>query len=374
MRHFVFSPPPFLDEVDTIPWHRLQGNYNQTQHIPRWLRELASSSPEVAERILLSLDDELFHTYPSEAASYAIPFLLRLLLEPLALNKAAILEILVRLSGERLRYPDITSWRKQKSHEVHEFARLSYEKASSGIPIYLTLLGSSDPMTRLWAVELLGCFPQQARVILPTLMALWRRETDIATKATVVCALADSAVPKRWQWFARVSQRAEEEYIAFTALCCVPKRAKENTPEWVVQRLAAYLIHPPSPALHPFLPSDALFYHCLEALFHVERERLRSLVPWFLQQFQRPPEEVSQFQLERLLDRLLSLLFQEAPDPHQPRRPYQSLTNEQRLLLETLLRRGNIWNYGNVTLRLKEYGLPHKREDVARYLGINLDI
>ena len=76
-RAFLFTPPPPLQDIETIPWRQIQGTYGSAEQAPLLLQQLLSPDSEEQRHALDELDKVLMHTYASEAAIYAVPFLLR---------------------------------------------------------------------------------------------------------------------------------------------------------------------------------------------------------------------------------------------------------------------------------------------------------
>jgi hypothetical protein len=350
-RAFLFTPPPPLKDIETIPWQKIQGVYGTAEHIPLLLHQLLSPDSQKQKHALTELDNALMHTYASEAAIYAVPFLLRLLLEPAVQVKAGILELLQLIACPV----------PKSMHKALMVAQTARSKSAAGFPIYLTLLAHTDPVVRLWASSVLICFPEQARAIRPALSAAFRQEDDPQARANLVQALATISSPKRWQWFFHLSRTENQEFVAFIALNSIPLLAHEDTPEAVIEQLAAYLLRPPS-SLEAFVPRSHIRYTCMRSLFHLKKERLQFLVPWLMGQCEDPDKEIYHLSYP---EKLLELLFDKRTDQQN----VADLTEQQKATLFLLWRREDLWKSGNFVLLLKSYGLPKKREELAVYLG-----
>lgn len=348
---FLFTPPPPWKDIETIPWQKLQGVYGTAGQVPLLLHQLRAPDVQKQHHALAELDTAFIHTYASEAAIYAIPFLLRLLLEPAVQVKAGILELL-----QLMAYPEPTS-----VHPALMIAQTARSRVASGLPIYMTLLAHTDPTVRLWASNILICFPEQARALRPALSAAFRQEEDPQARANLVETLASISSPKRWQWFFHLSRTEQHEFVAFTALNAIPPLAHEATPETVVEQLAAYLMDPAS-SLEAFISRLQVRYTCMRSLFHLQKERLHFLVPWLMDQCENPEKEIYPLSYP---EKLVALLFDERTDQQNA----ADLTEQQKATLFLLWRREDLWKIGNFGLLLKSYGLPSKREELAAYLG-----
>jgi hypothetical protein len=274
---FLFTPPPPLNDIETIPWQKIRAANGTAEQVPLLLHQLLSPASQTQKHALTELDSALMSTYASEAAIYVVPFLLRLLLEPTAQAKAGILELLQLIACP-------------VPKDMHE-AQSARSKTAAGLPIYLTLLAHTDPAVRLWAGSVLICFPEQARAVRPALSAAFRQEDDPQARANLVEALATISSPKRWQWFLHFSRTEKQEFVVFTALSVIPLLAHEDTPEAVIEQLAAYLMYPPL-SLEAFVPRSYIRSTCLRSLFHLKKERLQFLVPWLMDQCEDPEKEI----------------------------------------------------------------------------------
>jgi hypothetical protein len=346
-RAFLFTPPPPLKDLETIPWQKIRAANGTAEQVPLLLHQLLSPDSQTQKHALTELDFALMGTYASEAAIYVVPFLLRLLLEPTVQAKTGILELLQLIACPAPK-------------GMHK-AQAAHSKTAAGLPIYLTLLAHTDPAVRLWASSILICFPEQVRAVRPALSAAFRQEDDPQARANLVEALATISSPKKWQWFLHLSRTETQEIVVFTALSAIPLLAHEDTPEAVIEQLAAYLLHPPS-SLEAFVPRSYIRSTCLRNLFHLKKERLQFLIPWLMDQCEDPEKEIYHFSYP---EKLLGLLFNERTD--QPN--IADLTEQQKATLFLLWRREDLWKSGNFALLLKSYGLPSKREKLAAYLG-----
>jgi hypothetical protein len=198
-----------LEGVDQVEWANLWPSGGETD-IPELLRALSSSDPAMRKRAL----DELFPTLvyqgmsTLEAASYAVPFLLELLVAPVVEEKGDLLWLLAVIARGRPfllgtsaldRYEDEASAPRELQAELARqrgWVQRSYAAVEQGVPLYRTFLTHAAAEARLSAAHLLALFPAEASASIPLLRARLDQEEDELVQATVVASLGTLLEPE----------------------------------------------------------------------------------------------------------------------------------------------------------------------------------
>ncbi|MFC5823039.1 HEAT repeat domain-containing protein [Nonomuraea insulae] len=165
---------PWLSELQAIDWATTEIAYGNASEIPETLVRLASDNANEQTEAY----DNIRNFLVSEgmrfnAASYAIPFLIRLLQEGLTLRSASVLELLAELTfreesdylieGILLHetYMEIPSALEVSMYDGDEKS-LSidlYYKVAAGVPLYCDYLQTGTLPERIQAAALIGYFP-----------------------------------------------------------------------------------------------------------------------------------------------------------------------------------------------------------------------
>ena len=125
-----------IDGLDKIQWDELNHAYGSASDVPKDIRRLAASEPQVREQALWELSGSIYHQgtiYSATAA--AVPFLLRVALHPQMLGRVEICGLLsvvaesCAFDPEKIR--STWKWRKEKLGEV--FGRPTEELANEEI-------------------------------------------------------------------------------------------------------------------------------------------------------------------------------------------------------------------------------------------------
>ncbi|MFC4117594.1 HEAT repeat domain-containing protein [Nonomuraea zeae] len=198
-----------LGDLDQVGWSRLRHAYGPAGDVPGLLGSLRSGDEEERERALAELYTNIFHQgtrYP--AGAHAVPFLVRLALDPATPDRAALLSLLgsLALGYDEAHLPDgvaIAAWRAESAivqagggddaafEPVADAGGLGcYDAVRAAVPLLLPLLGDADPVVRRIAAYVAGWFPEEAAVAGPALRDLAGADPDPRCVATALFALS----------------------------------------------------------------------------------------------------------------------------------------------------------------------------------------
>ena len=135
--------PPLLFEIDgldSIPWHQSTHAYGTASDVPKDIRRLASSDPEIRKQALWRLSGSIYHQgtlYP--ATIVAAPFLVRLVLNERLPDRFELLKFLNALAESAAVDPaklrEAWAWRAKNFGEI--YAKPSAEMAEDEIACFL---------------------------------------------------------------------------------------------------------------------------------------------------------------------------------------------------------------------------------------------
>lgn len=176
-----------LNGIDEIDWKSKSHAYGPAIEVPTWIKALRYS--DVASERSGAMDQLWHHIVHQgsrwEATAAAIPFLLKLVADPLTPNRDEILDLLVALAvGDpddwQPQNIDVRAWRQYTespeagSDDNWDF--LSYDAVRAGVPIIRdVLLNDMNPDVQARCAYLLAWFPEDALdQQFGTLHTLWR--------------------------------------------------------------------------------------------------------------------------------------------------------------------------------------------------------
>jgi hypothetical protein len=190
-----------LDRLDEIPWKRLHHAYGAAEDVPGLLRGLVE--PERQEEALFKLFGNIWHQGTVyEASSYAVPFLLELVVEPAIPGRDRILGLVGALA-EGKSYLDVHAqpgvrsgefWRQKPDFEDQlrremEDVQRAREAVRQGASLVCTLLTDEAPMVRAGAAYVLSRFPEHAKEFGPLLRNATSGENNSLTLAALLWCL-----------------------------------------------------------------------------------------------------------------------------------------------------------------------------------------
>lgn len=192
-----------LDGLHDIRWEEISHAYGSAKDTPWHIRSLTSFDAGVRELAL----DELFGTIwhqgtVYEATSYAVPFLILLLIHPKTEDKEGILHLLSACATGTPAFSANDTWYKElcekegkdfdlKVRTATEAVAKAYHAVSVGYAHYISLLASKNKKVRLATVELLCTLMEGAQQTLSALERTIHAEPDKPTKARMIEKVVD---------------------------------------------------------------------------------------------------------------------------------------------------------------------------------------
>ncbi|ANZ38983.1 hypothetical protein BBK82_25845 [Lentzea guizhouensis] len=193
-----------LDELETIPWERLEHNRGTAENVPELLRAARTSVEPWAE-----LDDCLFHQggWVCPAARAALPFTVELASSASVPGRVSSL----RLIGHIAEVAGVAEAEFVDDGWPAEWAR--------ALPRLVDLAADPDPGVRSGALWALGC---GGGPVAPGLVARWDVETDPAVRLDLVLTLGKLAP----QWVREL--RGDDPQVRLAAACASGSPAVEE--------------------------------------------------------------------------------------------------------------------------------------------------
>ncbi|HEU0027274.1 MAG TPA: hypothetical protein VFQ25_09180 [Ktedonobacterales bacterium] len=177
---FQEGTPPIFDDLDQQPWSELTHAYGSAKDVPTWLRQLTSADEQTRRAALMDLYGSICHqNWNCPATAYAVPYVIELLQQPSAQQKAGLLEMLADIASCEPLYE--ATWRENKGAPAWSVPRHiplkdAHAAVAIGIPTYLALLDHSDLEIRIQAALVLSAFPEHWADLAPALESALQRE------------------------------------------------------------------------------------------------------------------------------------------------------------------------------------------------------
>ena len=401
-----------LAGLEAVDWAGLRHAYGPAGDVPGLLRALVSGSPAERKHAVHGLYGNIFHQGSRyEATAYAVPFLARLALDPRALQRDAIVYLLVALAiGYDEAYlpagVDIAGWRAgvgrmrsadpaRRLRELDAWAgagrdeadRLvrgmhravddpavalrsaldelaAYDAVRAEVPRLRGLLCVGDPRVRAAAAYLTGWFPEEAPGSVSALRVLLAAEARPGVAANAVVSaglLGDTGLIPRL----RKGLSGPEPLLRWADAIALA-RLGDAGPD-VTGVLAAACVDPPQPGPEPtvrFLGGDLRGY-AAQALALLDDRLPPSALDAVLDGLARA-SGVAAFPVAAAA---LRLAFPRGA-PH-PLPPYSQLAEPQQRVVRTLAGLGSdTWRWGNFMLILRAWNLPSAHGECRAYAGL----
>jgi hypothetical protein len=370
-----------LEGLEQINWKELRHAYGSAEDVPAQIRALALNDKQIREAALTELWGNIIHQGTVySATAYAIPFLIELLESPDVKAKPQLLVLVGALAcgisyheahqplfedagvfTEEMQQPE---W-QHRIREERGWVEAAWRAVVAGTPTYLILLVDPLPEIRFCATYPLAVCGEHATEILPHLQRRLNEETDVQVQGSLLlclsCIAGDNGIP------------LFEEYLAYSkhpllralaALCWV-RIAKQNAPQLAIDVLTEVLTDP-----HPI---DSLYMQLPWA-------DDQSVVAAASQALGQLGSQATEFVIPRVLDALDGLQKQDSASISmvslildlcfEPRKQYRSaeLSDFQRSVLRRLARSQRAWDWGNVMLIFRQFGLPDDQKKLTRFL------
>jgi hypothetical protein len=401
-----------VQRLDQIDWGALTHAYGSAADVPSHLRALTSPDPSMRERAYDQLSAAVCHQGSRyEASAHVATFLIQLVADAGAPDRHTALELLAALaigydrwwlpgsypvaevrraaarkatltveelereleewvqaaptaSVRRCREVDAVLQDVAENRDGQRWGLEAYDAVRRGVAVYRDALGSSDRQVRLWAAYLLGWFPEERPVSLPSLGRRLAIEADpsvAATAATATGLIARTSETSAWAALMRRlrSRRQVERWAAAIALA----RLNPAPGALVVKELYACVRHVESLLAHqiPYLEGDLASLAALtvtELAGDAAPEALDVLCGRLLDwPAQRPADSI--------VHSLFKLAFPDGPVADQS--AFVDLTDDQRKVVSALAAAPTVWTYADVRELVNEHGLPDGEEALRRY-------
>ena len=373
-----------LEGIDRIDWHELKHAYGPADDVPGQIRALASDKERVREKALHELWGNIIHQGTVyEATSYAVPFLIELLDTPGIEAKPDLLCLVAALAfgtsyhdvhqplfedmgvlREEMKQP---GWQLRMQEELGwvEAARLA---VIAGVPTYLKLLDDADPAIRLSAAYTLAVAPDRAAEIVPVLRRRLDNETDDRVRTSVILSLGCLGGSDLMTIYSEWLDEAGSPAVRVAAALSMARVAGERMPQAAIEVLIDALVEPGSVddiySQLPWSDGESVVADVSHALSRLGPAAAESFVPRILDALDAlPPHDTGSI---TMVETVLALTLA----PHQGQGSAADLSHWQRHILTRLVHSERAWDWGNVHVVFREFGLPGNQEELAAFLGL----
>lgn len=391
--------PPWLDDLDRIPWAQTEHAYGSAGDIPATIREILSGSEEEAVNALGSLSENLNHqgsVYP--ATGVAVPFVIELLgavERPLLLAR-----LLGLLSGIVSGAALLSEFGDDGPASDPSSAIGVYERVARGYPTYIACTAAADPDVRMQAGELLGrLFNYRERfnedaldpdAALSALRKMAELDADPLAKSTAIFALASdvegsSALLSRLMTHEHEPARVAAAMVIVEAALPGPIEAAVDLLLDTVARAESTdtLFSPETPRGRRWSPSviGRLRYRIIASLCawsQGDGARMNRVLPGALVSIRLANGWTGASDLGPILRWLWpgrrirmdvdaqGRMARTLP----PEVTREEITGIKRVVLAAIIDNPGIWEpaVGNTSLAFRDVGLPSKRDEIRRLL------
>ncbi|OLF07060.1 HEAT repeat domain-containing protein [Actinophytocola xanthii] len=340
-----------LEGLDSVNWAGLRHAYGKATDVPGQIRALRSADSREREAALDQLFFNIIHQgSQTDAAPYAVPFLLEILAAPDTEDRAKVLELLAYLATgydhELLEY----GWPFEGPGETHRAVR-------AGVPLFRELLRDEEPAVRIRAAYALAWFPENAAESLRSLVPLLAAADELLVATTTVAVgllggradagLADERPVVRWA----------------AAIACAHVDGQEASSAAVDELLAAAAGSVNHVRGVPFMDGDLDSY----AAVALRRVGARQVDAGFDRLLTRIPAVSGEEALS-----VVGVALEIAFPRDLPGGGYQALNRRQRGLIDQLVRSPDVWlldgaPFDRFTSLVEAYRLPASRDALADY-------
>jgi hypothetical protein len=174
----------FLRDLNNINWSQIEASHGPADYVPGLIRALASDDSDIRESAYETLlDGSLMHqTTLYEAGVVAFPFLIRLLTEPVVVNKHRILELI--------------GWLFYCFPTQPHYHRQLYDLYRSSFPVFLSQVHDTDDRVRQRIVEDLGSFPEHVETLAPLFRHFVSSDPSTRVRAAALKSLEYVLLPR----------------------------------------------------------------------------------------------------------------------------------------------------------------------------------
>lgn len=359
-----------LTDLYSIDWASLHHAIGPAGNIPELLLDLASPEAGVRDTAIGELYGNLCHQGTVyEASAYAVPFLIALLGADVASDKLQILVLLASLATGTS-YHDVHSWNPAKEDRQAVVAKeLSWVAAcktavAARTKIYEAFLLDRDHDIRAAAAYLLGCAAESPICNLRLLDEVFRSPANpesVRLTAMMAIGYLEPRIPEASDYLEAASVSASDRScrVAAAMALAVPGREMPSAARELLLDVA--LDRGDLQAIYESLPWDSLDLEDL--VFHAVKQipgGREELLPRLIESADRMSSSEA-WQLSYLI---LHLVFDE------PLHRESSAADLSPLQLQAVTAIARIDRFGTDHLAMGSFGLPSRRADLQRFLGI----
>jgi aminoglycoside phosphotransferase (APT) family kinase protein len=364
---------PLFDDLNRIPWANLNHAYGTAEGIPVWIRQLLASE----KSIRLYATHRLFRTacYYCLPSAYMIPPLLEILALPSSCVKPEILDLFWYACQED--YMSESEWLSSPWYQKYPYPYKNvHEEIAKGIPLYLSLLHDPYPEIRMHSARVLSAIPYERNGIIAELLCAYQKESASLVQANLILALGRMVSQENPEssFLLSLLDSPPSDLARFTTAISLIRILGSQAPEAAFSVLDEVLSSS-SISLHeyPQLPGERgdSYREALQYLFYAGKVRLQQRLPFFLSQL----PETEPLLASKFLELILFGLFEPDqerifPQKRYPSHPVQSLTEEQKTLLTSIVLIPSLWQRSFSCRVLARFGFPGQRNELAGYLGL----
>ncbi|OAI57939.1 hypothetical protein AYO47_00155 [Planctomyces sp. SCGC AG-212-M04] len=359
-----------LDNLDKVPWAKLEHAYGTAEDVPDELRKLLDADPKVREQALWTLYGNVFHQGTRyEATAHVVPFLIEMCSSPDVPARWDLLrywgDLIVGYFNiqERGHWGDgtheyycgqvATSPPDEYVTTLHAIYRASLE----GEGLLYKLLEDESPPVRYGAAWVLACLPTIRDRSVPRLIERLRTENEGAVRVTLAFALGELGEPASlWSMLKDPKEHRAAQCMAACELARICPSDDLAAP------LRAFIAKPIEgynnlPGTGGTSSGDAAY-----SIAFLSSEVRVKAIPEIAERL-RP---VRSFATMPLVGSLLEAAFQ----------PRQELLTEltplQRGVLLELLEHEDVWTIANLSSTFSAFGLKWDRTHCARLAGVKV--
>ena len=368
-----------LEGLEDVKWDELGHAYGPASDVPGVIRNLASPDPKIRGKALHQLHGNIWHQGTVyEATAPAVPFLVALLQAPEVEDKHCILAYLALLANGRS-YNDVhqhlsmfseqaksAEWQNQLEKEL-SWVKRAGEAVRAGTPIYIRLLEDEGNLVRDGAAYLLGNLSLKAIEALEAVSRRLSAEKDETVKASLVLALGNladgEAVARRLLLELASSPQAGAAQLA--AAMSLLKLDPDGPPKEAIDIVLEAVKNPDK-------------FAALSSSLWAQGETIVSLAAKHLAILQGPATEAAEQSLTQAVGSqpplqalavaaaLLAMVF---PEPIDPGKSVNTLSERQRRVLGVLAENRHLWGVQlgktfvenvNTSFLMRAYGLPDR--------------
>jgi hypothetical protein len=397
-----------LEGLSDVAWAELEHAYGSAADVPDLIRALRAADPEARKKARWHLYGNIFHQGTRyEASAYAVPFLLELLADPATPERTELMGLLTSLAigydeswlpdgfpaasyreravgGEEVLRAaptptgdedDDSGYRYRESLDEQQqermFAHIElavYDAVRAGVPLFCALLADDDPRLRVSAAYALAWFGEDAATsVAPLASAAGDPEASVGATALVALGLTGAGDTTAQTIQAALSDH--RDIVRWGAAVALAKLHGHNADTSVATELLTWAGGDSDSRTEiPYLDGDVAGFAglALSQLGDIHADpafdALLARIPLV-----NGPESLP------VVGEALRRAFPDGRIAADVR--FADLDPEQQRLLRALAASPSTWgwgqygNFGNFSLMISEYGLPHSAEAMGSFVA-----